>query len=379
MSKRTALHLLVSCALCLSIAHAGAAGDDARETLVSGTVSDPSGAMLPGVSVSATTVGGATVDAAITDEHGMFTLPHAAGANLTLTFALDGFATKSVRLDMKPGVAPRVSEVLTLAPRTETVMVVGSVPAEPERLSSMPVPEPIPAAAALPAHDRDSVCGPSLPSGDVEFGRIRAVRDDAKRQLYTQGDLLMIDGGTQTGLEVGHNYVARRMYRVRGTARDMTLEHAAGVVQVVAADERAAKAVVVYACDVLMRGDVLASFQPESARSPEPFGTPAFDDAARIVVADSGQQLGAPRRLMVIDRGTDADLHVGQTLTLFRREGSEQLTASVVGAAVIVAVREHSATIRVDQGRDAIDAGDYAAPQRYAPQTTSAAVADLQP
>jgi len=379
MPKRTALRLLVSCALTVLVPHAATAADDGRDSPVSGSVTDSSGALLPGVSVSAMTASGATVDAATTDEHGTFRLPHVAGSNLTLTFALDGFSTKSVRLDVKPGVESHVSEALALAPRTETVMVVGTIPAEPVRLASMPAPAPIPVASALPPHDRDSVCGPALPSGDAEFGRIRAVRDDTTRQLYTQGDVLILDGGTQTGLEVGHNYVARRTYRVRGTPRDATLEHSAGVVQVVVAEEHAAMAVVVYACDVLMRGDALVAFQPELTRSPEPFGTPAFDDAARIVFADSGQQLGAPRRLMVIDRGADADLHVGQTLTLFRRDGMSRFSASVVGAAVIVSVREHSATIRVDQGRDAIDAGDFAAPQRYAPQAASADSAIVQP
>ncbi|MFN7981965.1 MAG: carboxypeptidase-like regulatory domain-containing protein [Vicinamibacterales bacterium] len=373
MLKRTTLHHLASCVFVVLAAHAAGASSDGRESPVSGTVTDPSGALLPGVTVSATTPSGATVDASTTDEHGTFLLPHVAGSNLTLTFALDGFSTKSVRLTVNPGVESRVSEVLTLAPRTETVMVIGTVPAEPARLTSMPAPEPLPPLSAVPAHDRDSVCGPAMPSGDTEFGHIRAIRDDAKRQLYTQGDVLLIDGGTDRGLEVGHNYVARRTYRVRGTARDLSLEHSAGVVQVVSADEQTATAVVVYACDVLMKGDALAAFLPEPTRTPEPFGTPAFDDAARIVVADSGQQLGAPRRLMVIDRGADADLHVGQTLTLFRREGVSRLSASVVGAAVIVALREHSATIRVDQGRDAIDAGDFAAPQRYAPQSSSAA------
>ena len=139
-----------------------------------------------------------------------------------------------------------------------------------------------------------------------------------------------------------------------------------------AADEHSALAIVVYACDALMRGDALAAFNPEPLRTPEPLCTPAYDDAAQILFADIGQQLGAPRRLMVIDRGSDADLRVGQTLTLFRRENLAGLSPSVIGFASVVAVRDHSATIRVDQGRDAIDSGDLAAPQRYAPQPAPA-------
>ena len=83
---------------------------------------------------------------------------------------------------------------------------------------------------------------------------------------------------------------------------------------------------------------------------------------------------------MVIDRGSDADLRAGQTLTLFRREPRSSLSPSVIGIASVVAVRDHSATIRVDQGKDAIDSGDWAAPQRYAPQSSSAVdLADVLP
>ena len=112
-----------------------------------------------------------------------------------------------------------------------------------------------------------------------------------------------------------------------------------------------------------MRGDRLAAFSPEPVRAPEPDGTPAYDNAARILFADAGQLVGAPRRLMVIDRGTDHGLRAGQRLTVFRRSlhGS---APSIVGDAVVVAVRIDSATIRIERAIDAISLGDLAAPAR---------------
>jgi hypothetical protein len=74
--------------------------------------------------------------------------------------------------------------------------------------------------------------------------------------------------------------------------------------------------------------------------------------------------LGAPRRLMVIDQGTAAGVRVGQRVTLFRRRLSGGGAPSVVGDAVVVAVRIDSATIRVERVTDAIFSGDWAAPQR---------------
>jgi hypothetical protein len=133
-----------------------------------------------------------------------------------------------------------------------------------------------------------------------------------------------------------------------------------------------------YACDELMKGDFLASFKPESIRTPDPVGIPAYRDAARILFADEGQMLGAPRRLMVIDRGSEQGVAVGQRLTLFR-PGRSAARPDVVGDAIVVAVRIDSATIRVGRVTDAISAGDWAAPQNVAQGFSPASRAGSQP
>jgi hypothetical protein len=143
---------------------------------------------------------------------------------------------------------------------------------------------------------------------------------------------------------------------------DVLAEHAAGLVQIVAAEEHSSVAVVMYVCDELRKGDFLASFKPEPIREPDPAGTPAFYDAARILFADEGQTLAVPPRQMVIDRGIDHDVRVGQRFTLFHQQGRAG-KRSVGGDAVVVAVRSDSATIRIDHVTDAIMAGDWAAPQ----------------
>ena len=158
------------------------------------------------------------------------------------------------------------------------------------------------------------------------------------------------------------------IYRVSREAAAVAIgEHTSGLVQIVKADERASIAVVVYACDELMKGDFLASFTPEPIRTPDPFGIPVYGDAARILFADAGQMLGMARRLMVIDRGSEHGIRVGQRLTLFRRPGRDAATFPVVGDAVVVAVRIDSATIRVERSTDVIWFGDWAAPQRQSP------------
>jgi hypothetical protein len=200
------------------------------------------------------------------------------------------------------------------------------------------------------------------------LGTIRSERYVAKGGLYTSGVEVIIDGGTLSGLEVGQNLVVRHYFRVKGLdGPDATGEHSAGLVQIVAASERSSIAVVVYACDELRKGDFLASFKPEPIRPPDPRGTPDYRDAARILFADEGQILGAPRRLMVIDRGSERGVRVGQRLTLFRRKGRGGAKPEVVGDAIVVAVRTDSATIRVERVNDAISSGDWAAPEDPGP------------
>ncbi len=214
----------------------------------------------------------------------------------------------------------------------------------------------------VPEHDRYSVCGPAKPEETREsFGTISAGRGSRNNGLFGAGDELTIAGGTATGLEVGQNLVARRAYRTSADGDGLAGEHTAGLLQIVTVGEREASALVIYACDEMSPGDWLATFNPEPVRAPEPSGPPAYDRAARIVLTDAGQLIGAPNRLMVIDRGRDNGIRVGQRLTLFRKG---QRGPDVIGDAVVVALRIDSATIRVQRATDVIALGDSAAPQR---------------
>jgi len=345
-----------------------ATATEAVDGRVRGVVVDESGGVLPGVIVVATSPEGRVLATAVTDEVGRYVFGALPAVRVTLTFQLEGFSATVVDLEVKPDVDSAVdTQRLMLAARSETVVVHGKAPVVESQAPQRPPPPrppPPPVVIPVPDHDRDSICGPAKPGVTAEsFGTIRSRHATAeKNALYAKGDELFIDGGTATGLDVGHNVVARRAYRVSGDPRGATGEHTAGLLQIVAAGERASVAVVIYACDELMQGDWLAAFKPEPRRTPEPAGMPAYDDAARILLTDVGQLIGAPRRLMVIDRGSDNGLRAGERLTLFRRLDAG--APSVVGDAVVVAVRSDSATIRVEGAIDVISVGDWAAPQR---------------
>jgi hypothetical protein len=348
------------------------AAGQAPQALVRGGVTDGSGGFLPGVTVVATTAGGRVLATTTTDGVGAYVFEGLPAGSLTLTFELEGFVSVTVRLKVQPGTNSQVVERLELAPYSETVVVrAPAMFAQPPPLA--PTVPLLPRVRPVPQHDRDSICGPAkratLPDS---LGTIRSGHAETERRLYAAGAELLIDGGLRDGLTVGRNLVARRYYRVREmTGAEVVAEHSAGLVQIVAAGEQSAVGVVVYACDELRPGDFLAPFKPEPIREPDPPGTPAYPNAARILFADDGQMLAAPRQLMVIDRGSARGVRVGERLTLFRL-ASRNGRRDIIGEALVVAVRSDSATIRVVRVTDAVSAGDWAAPQ-------AASSAALQP
>ena len=343
-----------------------AAGQPAQG-VVRGEATDSSGGVLPGVTVVAAAADGRLLATTVTDGSGRYLVPALPAGPITLSFQLEGFAIATVAVAVRPGAESRVVERLQLASLSETVVVKAPPKIDPPLRvvpPPPPPPPPPPVVRPVPTHDRGAICGPAKPDALPEsLGTIRSGRDETQRGLYTTGSQLVIDAGLDDSLEMGRNLVVRRHYRVRGASgADMVGEHSSGLVQIVAAAEHSSIAVVVYACDELRIGDFLASFTAQPPRDPDPLGVPVYDDAARILLADEGQTLGAPRRLMVIDRGDDHGIRVGQRFTLFRQRG-DRTRREVIGDAVVVAVRTDSATIRVDRASDVITAGDWAAPQ----------------
>lgn len=352
--------VLVTC-----MAGAAAAASAGR---LHGVVADESGGVLPGVTVTITALDRHVLATTSTDGRGTWAVDGLPAEPATVSFELEGFATSAVDVTVAPGADTAVGTPrLKVAPRSESVNVVARAPVVTAPLPprpTLPPPPPPPAIVPVPEHDRDSICGPAKPTeGAVLLGTITSRRYGEDKGLYAKDDQVIVAGGAASGLAVGQNVVARRMYRVDGAAGAATGEHTAGVLQIVAAGERASIAVVVYTCDEIMRGDRLAPFAPEPIRPAGAAGSPAFDSAARILFGDAGQLVGAPRRLMVINRGRSEGVRAGQRLTLFRRSRFGGGAPIVVGEAVVVAVRADSATIRVERATDAIAFGDYAAPQ----------------
>jgi hypothetical protein len=358
---------LGACVAVLALFVIPAAAQRAAQSVVRGEVTDGSGGVLPGVTVTAATGEGQVLATAVSDDRGQYVFTGLPPGPLTLTLQLDGFETVRVSLTVNPSIESRVIERLKVAQITEKVVVVADAPPEPPAITYVPTPRaPKPVIVPLPLEELETICLPAIRGHAESRGRIHSHVIEPGRTLFSKGDEVVIDE-VVSGLMVGDNLVVRRPYKANGPADPVTGEQTTGLVQVVSVSEKAATAVVVHACSELSQGDLLASFTPQPRRRPEPMGLPSFGNAIRILFTDAGQLMGAPRRMMVIDRGSAEGVEPGQRLTIFRNDPRRLIAPFVIGEAVVVAVKTYSATIRIEHAADAISQDDWAAPQLASP------------
>jgi hypothetical protein len=223
-------------------------------------------------------------------------------------------------------------------------------------------PETIPVPKALLA----SVCGPTQPEAfSLTVGRILGHRDEKNRSLFGIRDILVLDAGEGAGLTSGQNYVVRRRFRVGD--KSLPVKQAsfgvqtAGLIQVVETTPQHSLAVVVYACGELLAGDTVEPFDPMPLLRTHDAGTPMFEEPAHVIFGEHGRQIGAPKQLMVIDRGSAQGTERGQRVTIFRRPQGTRGPVSTVADAVVIAVRSDSATIQIERASDAVLIGDMVA------------------
>ncbi|MDH4064507.1 MAG: carboxypeptidase-like regulatory domain-containing protein [Acidobacteriota bacterium] len=339
----------------------------------SGRITDSSGAALPGATVTITSARLSKPVTVVADGVGQYVTPPLQPGVYAVTFEMPGFEPR-----VSPTVVLRGAEVfildrqLDLAALTETVTVTGAAPPPPPEAAPEEPRRPLrsrPQIVPVPKPALASVCGPAIPEeANIALGHIVTHRDDPRRELYGNGDVLVLDVGADMGMTAGENFVVRRRFRYGDKGAPLKQatygQYTAGLIQVVEATPATSVAVVVYVCGEVMAGDAIEAFDPLPVVAAQAGGEPKFDDPARVVFGAFGQQMGAPRQLMVIDRGGSQGVERGQRLTIFRRSNDELAPVVRVGEGVVVVARPQSATIRIDRASEAVEVGDLIALHR---------------
>lgn len=95
---------------------------------LTGVLADPSGAVLPGATISATNVGTGVERAVVSDGSGVFHLPNLDAGTYHLTARLDGFADMSRDIELLARQVVRVDLQMTIAGTAERIEVTAATP-----------------------------------------------------------------------------------------------------------------------------------------------------------------------------------------------------------------------------------------------------------
>jgi hypothetical protein len=211
---------------------------------------------------------------------------------------------------------------------------------------------------------REVACGP-IAVWELPIAAMRVVAGEvAGRTLFGPGEIVIVDAGRAHGLEAGQEFFVRRAFRdqfleaPRGELAPLAIR-TAGWVQLVDVREGTSTARILQACDALGEGDYLEPFTLPVVPA-RLAGEPDYADPARLLMGDERRQMGAPGRLMVLDRGADQGVEPGQRVTVFRPtvEGGP---VRRVAEATVMSVRPHTALVRIEAVRDAVYVGDLVA------------------
>src|SRR5580704_17767588 len=184
---RKALHVAFACCLLLCVAQVGLA-QNTNSSDIRGTATDPSGAVLPGVSVTVTNVDTGVVREFVTNSDGLYDTNSILPGNYTITFGKDGFqklvvgpialqiGLATVNGELKIGSSNQVIEVKSDAPilKTEDAEVGNSL--STQQLTDLPSTDPtngwtsllklLPGATSTPSGTNGGGAGDQNPGVD---------------------------------------------------------------------------------------------------------------------------------------------------------------------------------------------------------------------
>ena len=215
----------------------------------------------------------------------------------------------------------------------------------------------------------EQLCGPHAELARPAMKIRVAAGSERMKATFGPGEQLIISAGTAQGLRAGQRYLVRRVvedqFAVAAIGEKSISIHTAGWVTVVDALDESAVAVVSEACDAIVVDDYLEPFViPEPAPAPPSTTEADFARPARVILGDERRQLGGEGTIMVIDRGSDHGLRIGQPLTVFRHTLAGRGPNALMGDATIVEVHPETSLIRIVRSREAIEVGDLVAIHR---------------
>lgn len=207
-------------------------------------------------------------------------------------------------------------------------------------------------------------------AGPTSTIRIDGVQRADARQSLAPGDIAVIKRGNAE-IAVGQAFLARRLDGGRDAFRRGVEGYAglrtAGILTVVAVDERFALARVDRACAEVMVGDALEPLALPTLPAADPPGLPVFDDRARVLFGADLRLSFGDGDLLAFNRGSTHGVTPGTRVGIYREPAARATMAGALtpglplvelGEAVVLDVTETTARAVVVRAMDAIVGGD---------------------
>jgi hypothetical protein len=205
--------------------------------------------------------------------------------------------------------------------------------------------------------DVDLYCALYIYEGDLPELRIIAGERGYEKSMFSDGDVVFLNKGSQDGLEIGQVFeVVEIGNGIGGFGR---LANRRGRAHVEFLQENRAVARIEKSCGRLAAGNYLLPFEEKETLLGKDIGFEAYGEEAGgpsgsiIYLERDYNQLGSGG-WAIIDIGEEAGVQVGQQMTIYKRIWNpqslsvrEDLPAIGVGNSVVIEVGKKTATIKV--------------------------------
>jgi hypothetical protein len=227
--------------------------------------------------------------------------------------------------------------------------------------------------ALIPAIEETALqCAPYVvDSPEDESLNVIGSEEGATKVAFADRDILYLNKGANAGVKAGDVYTLHHAtYEVKHpeTGRGIgTKIEVNGWVRVILVQENTATVVVEQACADIHLGDYLKAFEkaqvPLITDHPRPtrLTPPSGKIVGTVVDMENDASIAADRQLVILNLGTANGITPGNVFVVYKVMYPSVPTPRIVlGEAVVVAVRERTATARLFNANDAIMLGDKA-------------------
>ena len=211
---------------------------------------------------------------------------------------------------------------------------------------------------------------PVMSREPLDAPRIMGSQDVITRSSFGTPELLVINVGTNHGMQVNQQYFVRRLFRTAETHADKLphMVHTAGWVHIVAVNEAMAIARPDHLCSELRSGDFLEPFEAPSLPegdilAPVTRGEQDFKNYSRVTSGPYDRLSAGRGEFVAIDHGSDRDITVGSHFAIWRDLKATGIPLTAIGEATVVSVGPSRAMLVVTRTRDAVFKDDIMVPR----------------